>query len=159
MAVLTDDDLWKPQFLGTLYEHMKDHYCGLTYAHRIEIEEGSPVAKAPPLPKGYDLRWLLTENWMCLSMGMMRREALRGFGGFGEDWGPVTAWITWCSMARTWLICDIGASLVVHHWHVEGEENAPNYSQVDKSLRHFMLQRRMLARGEFGPWPQPQPRM
>jgi len=160
IAVLEDDDEWKPKFLSTLSRHLDSHFCGMVYAFQIEIEDGRPTIKGTPIPEGqFERLRLLAGNWIGFPMVMMRREALELIGGFYEAAGPALDWITWCSISRSWQICAIRKILVVHHWH--GKKGAAEHlclTDAVRDIRYTILQRRMLARGEFGPLPRAQPR-
>jgi len=153
ISVQEDDDEWFPAFLDSMHDHMNNHFCGMAYCRQMEIENGKPVTKGTPIPPRFNPQALLRGDWIGFPTVMFRREALESIGGFNELAGPATGWISWCSIMRSWLICDVRKILAIHHWHTdEKDEEVANYCIADTSLHYTILQRRMLARGEFGPW-------
>lgn len=156
IAIQEDDDEWMTRFLSVLTSHMDDCTCGMAYVRQIEIEKGRPTRRFTAMPDHFDRDQLLVGNYISLPTAMVRREVLEAINGFHPDAGPATDWITWCLIAKDWKACYLDEALLMHHWHED--PNAPNYCLVEpgntpSSIRHTLLQRKMLARGDFGPWP------
>jgi len=156
IAIQEDDDEWLADFLSTVVDHMDDCTCGMAYVHQFEVKAGKPVRILNRLPEKFDKDQLLVASYISFPNRLIRREALEKIGGFHPDGGSATDWITSCLVSKDWPICQLDETLVVHHWHED--ENAPNYCLVEpgwtaSSVRYTLLQRKMLARGDFGPWP------
>ena len=88
IALLDDDDIWRPAHLATLWAAMQETGADVVYSDCDEVgrRDGHRIEVKP-----FDGVLLERENFICVPATLVRADALRAAGGFPagalEDWG------------------------------------------------------------------------
>jgi hypothetical protein len=106
VALLNDDDRWRPGFLEVRVAALREHAeCGFAFGEWVQVDErGNEVSRAPfRFPKGPVRRevlgWWFTRQNIVPPTLLVRRAALEAAGGaFDEHW-HYCDWEMWARIA------------------------------------------------------------
>jgi len=95
IALLDDDDVWRPRHLETLWSVMQQTGADVVYSDCEELGRRDGYAT---VVRDFDAALLEQENFICVPATIVRGRALQAVGGFSS--GPLEDWRTWQRMAR-----------------------------------------------------------
>jgi glycosyltransferase involved in cell wall biosynthesis len=117
IAVLEDDDEWRPEFLQALSVPLdRDRNLMMAYCDLEERGLDAPLTR-PPDHGEYDRAIHLGGNWICFPMMLWRRWTIAATGGFDAESGGCCDWDTGLRAGIFGGVRRVRRRLTVHHWH------------------------------------------
>lgn len=150
VAVLNDDDVWRPRKLERQLELMREEPgVGLvhTNGHFIDAEgrplQGEPLGWSfPRIRSGDILLDLVYANKIIASAALVRKECFDVLGGFDPSYYGSGDWEMWLRIAERYLVGYVDEPLTLYRWH--GENASFNLEKVwrdDERLREWIRER------------------
>ncbi len=134
VALLDDDDLWRPDHLATVWEVMVSTGADVVYADCEEIGRRDGYAITV---RDFDAALLERENFICVPATLVRVSALQAVGGFGA--GSLEDWDTWKRMARNGArFVHVPVVTVTYRFHTDNLTYGgtdPDKTRAEKQLR------------------------
>lgn len=130
VALLDDDDVWRPDHLATVWSVMEQTGADVVYADCDEVgrRDGYSVRV-----RDFDLDLLEKENFICVPATLVRVDVLRQVGGFGT--GSLEDWDTWRRMARAGArFVHVPQVTVTYRFHTDNL----TYGGVDPEVTRFV---------------------
>jgi hypothetical protein len=156
MAVLDDDDEWKPEFLEELSAALDaSPSAGMAYCDLIEYRGEDQIVQTTG-PEEFSLDALKERNWITTPMGMFRVEIIRQTGGFDPRCG-FCDWDIWMRCAAVGPVPHVRKPLTIHNWH--GSNTSSDSDRMDPWTDY---QKGKIAAGAYDPPPAdhtPKPRL
>lgn len=143
IALLDDDDLWRPEHLETVWRAMEESSAEVVYSDCIEVGRRDGYRTTV---RDFDPVLIESENIICLPATLVRTEALRRIGGFSA--GQLEDWETWKRMARAGCrFLHVPLMTVTYRFH---DDNL-TYGGVDPEKTRTAKELRAAAeRGDIG---------
>lgn len=125
VAVLNDDDVWRPEKLARQVEAMEDSRVGFVHTGGKFIDDDSrPITDPRPLgfeyPRFADgdvLASLVEFNKVINSAALVRRSALEQVGGWDPGFYGCGDWHLWLKIAQGWEARFIDQPLTLYRVH------------------------------------------
>jgi glycosyltransferase involved in cell wall biosynthesis len=134
IALLDDDDVWRPEHLATVWSVMADTGADVVYADCDEVgrRDGYSIQV-----RDFDAVLLARENFICVPATLVRTAALRTVGGFGA--GSLEDWDTWKRMAGNGArFVHVPVVTVTYRFHTDNLTYGgtdPDRTRAEKQLR------------------------
>jgi len=129
IAFLDADDAWLPEKLekqlrlfspsplrgGGRGEGLSQPVVGVVFSRRSLMDEASRPLPAPPpapFPKGHVLAQMYSQNFVCFSSAMVRREVFSRVGRFDPQWDLAIDYDLWLRVARHYRFDFVDEELV-----------------------------------------------
>jgi len=100
IALLDDDNLFRPDHLAILLKEMKKKPWDVVYGDRWLIDETGKIEPQLGVSKDFDPALLMQRNYIDTSDVLIRREALFDVGGFDERYKKYVDWNLWVRMCK-----------------------------------------------------------
>lgn len=161
VAILNDDDVWRPTKLERQIEVMDSHpEVGIVHTDGDFIDgdgnviPGSPLGFAfPRFETGDVLAGLLYENKIIASAALVRRQILIDLGGFNESYFGSGDWEMWLRVCEGWAAGFVAEPLT--RYRVHGANASHKLERIwrdDQKLREWIVSREPLYRQRNEPW-------
>jgi glycosyltransferase involved in cell wall biosynthesis len=161
VAVLNDDDVWRPEKLARQIEVMDAHpHVGIVHTDGDFIDgdgnviPGSPLGFAfPRFETGDILAGLLYENKIIASAALVRRQILVNLGGFNEAYFGSGDWEMWLRVCEGWAAGFVAEPLT--RYRVHGANASHKLERIwrdDQKLREWIVAREPVYRLRNEPW-------
>lgn len=138
IALLDDDDIWKPSKLERQlerFDEVSDEY-GLVYTGRDIIQENEVVETYIPEHEGWIYSTLLHKNIIPSETPLIRRECFGEIGLFDPGFQSSQDWDLWLRIAKEYKIAAVSESLAVSY---EGHSNRISTDMDRKYQGHKQL--------------------
>jgi glycosyltransferase involved in cell wall biosynthesis len=143
IALLDDDDLWRPHHLEACWAELQRTGADVVYADCEEVGRRDGYSFTV---RDFDRDLLERENYLCVPATVVRTSSLRSIGGFSE--GALEDWETWKRMARAGMtFVHLPQVTVTYRFHTDNLTYGgvdPVATAREKSLREAA------ERGEIG---------
>jgi glycosyltransferase involved in cell wall biosynthesis len=161
VAVLNDDDVWRPEKLARQIEVMDAHpHVGIVHTDGDFIDgdgnviPGSPLGFAfPRFETGDILAGLLYENKIIASAALVRRQILVDLGGFNESYFGSGDWEMWLRVCEGWAAGFVAEPLT--RYRVHGANASHKLERIwrdDQKLREWIVSREPVYRQRKELW-------
>lgn len=156
VAVLEDDDEWRPEFLELMARPLDRHpsvgmaFCDMDERHA----DGSPGVHLNPVPE-FSWTQLQSANGICWPMVLARKSVLLGqLGGVDERAGGCCDWDAWLRLGRVARVWKVRHTLARHHWHDANFSTSPRQAA---GCAHVMAKHARPPGAPRAPAPGPRP--
>jgi len=125
VAVLEDDDEWKPEFLTEMASALDYRpECSMAYCDEIELGPDGVEVDWTGHPEIFERSALLNANWIHFPVQMWRYHSLLKLGGFCVEVSGAADWDTALRLSA-WGITHVRQKLAIHHWLTEKHDPEP----------------------------------
>ncbi len=161
IAILNDDDVWRPEKLARQVAVMDAHpHVGIVHTDGDFIDgdgnviPGSPLGFAfPRFETGDILAGLLYENKIIASAALVRRQALLDLGGFNEAYFGSGDWEMWLRVCELWAAGFVPEPLT--RYRVHGANASHKLERIwkdDQKLREWIVSREPIYVARNAEW-------
>lgn len=126
IAYLDDDDIFYPDHIETLVDHLKNSPSKIAYtdayrAHQI-MKNGKYVITKKDLPYSFDFDYdrILTENFIPVLCILHEKSCLQEIGLWDANLRRTEDWDLWIRMSRKYQFAHIKKSTCEFRWRTDG---------------------------------------
>ncbi len=156
VALLDDDDLWRPEHLRASRAALAEAPADATFAHGAAVTRDAAGGETPYQARdegpfhGRVFAALLRRDFVATSTVVLRAEGLRAQGLFREDLAHGEDWDVWLKLARAGPVAWVPEPLAVYRAHAGNTSLALVEKAADQAavLEHWWVRRHFLSRPE-----------
>lgn len=100
VAMLDDDNQYRPDHLAVLLSEIEKSSVDIVYADRWLVDENDPSKNGVGISSEFSLALLLQRNYIDTSDILIRKEVLFKVGGFDERYRKYVDWNLWVRLAK-----------------------------------------------------------
>lgn len=149
VAVLEDDDEWKPEFLETMVNALDERpEMAMAYCDEIELDPDNVEVDWTGHPEHFNRDLLMDANWIHMPAQMWRYRELMEAGGFLVETSGAADWDVALRMSSRGVF-HVREQLAIHHWLTERDDpNALNNCLIPAKMER--VNKWMQARKHLG---------
>jgi len=131
VAVLEDDDEWRPEFVEKMSAALDERPgIAMAYCDELELDYCGIEVDYTGHPETFTRDMLLQANWIHFPVQMWRYKTLVSSGGFAAETSGAADWDIALRMSASG-VCHVKEVLAVHHWLTDRFSDEPLNNCLD----------------------------